>query len=36
MTSPESIAVMGGPATVYGPRAMDAFLEFAAPDEGTG
>ena len=23
----------GGPATVYGPRAWDAFLEFAEPDD---
>jgi AhpD family alkylhydroperoxidase len=25
------IAINGGPATVYGPRAFDAFLEFADP-----
>nr|NLI51697.1 carboxymuconolactone decarboxylase family protein [Propionibacterium sp.] len=28
-----AILMVGGPATVYGPRALDAFLEFAAPDE---
>ena len=26
-----AIALNGGPATVYGPRAFDAFLEFADP-----
>ena len=28
-----AILLTGGPGTVYGPRAMDAFLEFAEPAE---
>ena|SRR5438105_1170559 len=27
-----AVLMNGGPATVWGPRALDAFMEFAAPD----
>ena len=31
-----AILMNGGPSTVYGPRAMEAFLEFAGPAQPSG